>query len=509
MEEKDIQLINSFRKSPLKFIRAIWNLNPPRIKDNYKDIVELLVKHQKWSDIKPEYFEPFVKGEEITWQQWLFFLAVEKAINGEAPRKISIVSGHGTGKSVDLTWLIVWFLMCHPDAQVGATAPTSEQIHDVLWKEIAVWLDRMPSEIKNLFDWSAGYLRIKERPNTWFARARTARKEAPEAIAGLHGEYVMLDIDEASGVPDEIFRSAEGSLTGKNTLVVLTGNGTRNQGYFYDTHHNDKENWQILSFNSEDSPIVEDNFVQRMLSKYGRESDEYKVRVLGQFPSSEQMDVSGWIPLLTDNQVTQVSETPFMGRKWLGIDPSGEGDDTTRWVMRDRFMAKVIQTEITSNDKTIAKKTYEIIKRHELNPNDVTTGNFGVGADVRAELLLLDHKMDIRTINEGDKATDDVYLNIRAEMCFRGRTWMIRGGAVVGDDLKRDMLAFKYKNNIKGVKQILDKPNLKQLLGRSPDRADAFFMTFAYDESLDMHSNEQVQGTMVNQTTYSDLHAPI
>jgi hypothetical protein len=108
----------------------------------------------------------------------------------------------------------------------------------------------MKPELSDLFDWTAGYIRVKENPETWFARARTARKEAPEAIAGVHGDYVMIAVDEASGVPEEIFKSAEGSLTGANVLVLLIGNGTRNEGYFYDTHHAFAYMWQTASFDS-------------------------------------------------------------------------------------------------------------------------------------------------------------------------------------------------------------------------------------------------------------------
>lgn len=463
-----------------------------------------------WSKVQKKHFDTFEKGKHLTWQQWLILCAVKRGITDKAARKISIVSGHGIGKDATLSLLILWYLFCHFDAQVGATAPTSEQIHDILWKELKLWIDRMPPQVANLYEWQTGYLRIKERAETWFARARTARKETPEAIAGLHGEYVLIAVDEASGVPDEIYRSAEGSLTGDNTLVVLISNGTRNLGYFYDTHTSDSAHWQTLQFDSEQSPIVDASYVERMATKYGKESDEFKIRVSGKFPSSEQMNDQGWIPLITDNQITQVSDNlPFIGRTWLGIDPSGEGDDTTRWVARDRFQARVVATEATSNDKTIARKTYELIQQYKIDPQDVVVGNFGVGANVRAELLLLDHLCDIQTVNEGDPASEDeIYINVRAEMDFRGRAWLIRGGAIVGDELKRDIIGFAYKNNIRGRKQIMDKPNLKKRIGRSPDRADAFFMTFAYDTSLDTHTNETVGSVITNSST-NDIHSPL
>ena len=198
----------------------------------------------------------------------------------------------------------------------------------------------------------------------------------------------------------------------------MISNGTRNQGYFYNTHHEDSINWEAMSFNSEQSPIVDSKYVSRIVDLYGRESDEFKIRVAGGFPASEQMDEKGWIPLINNSQIAQVSDgLPFIGKKKLGIDPSGEGDDLTVWVMRDRFMARVIHKEQTSSDKGIAKKTYEIIKEYGLEPSDCVIGAFGAGMNTRAELLKLDHTMDIIAINEGMDAEDSsVYVNKRAVM---------------------------------------------------------------------------------------------
>ena len=107
-------------------------------------------------------------------------------------------------------------------------------MYDVLWKELVKWLKLMPEQIQGLYEWSNTYIRVKERPETWFARAKTARKEAPEALAGVHGDYVMFVIDEASGVPEEIFNTAEGALTSSDILVIMISNPTRLIGYFYE-----------------------------------------------------------------------------------------------------------------------------------------------------------------------------------------------------------------------------------------------------------------------------------
>ena len=288
----DIELIKRMIKSPVFFIERIWGLVPQPLVCQ-----DILHSHTK------KCYGDFIKGKNITWQQYHILLAVERAIRGEAPKRISVASGHGIGKSALVSWIIHWFLFTRENAQIGCTAPTSNQIFDVLWKEIAIWHQRLPVGIKEKFEWSTTRYAIVESPKTWFARAHTARKEAPEAFAGLHGDHVALIADESSGVPDEIYSVGEGSLTNKDTLVVLISNPRRLDGFFYNTHHSDKANWQTLVFDSEESPIVDKEFVERQRALHGEDSDEWRYMVKGLFPKEGGVLEGGWMPLISREEI--------------------------------------------------------------------------------------------------------------------------------------------------------------------------------------------------------------
>ena len=132
-----------------------------------------------WGFIPQE--DKFIKGKHVTKHQVALLEAVETAMKDKAPRRISVSSGHGCGKSCCLSWLILWFLFCYKEAQIPCTAPTSEQMNDVLWKELAKWLNRMPDWARQKYEWTYSHIRITDAPETWFARAKTARKENPEA----------------------------------------------------------------------------------------------------------------------------------------------------------------------------------------------------------------------------------------------------------------------------------------------------------------------------------------
>jgi len=452
------------QKSPLFFIKKMWGIEPER--DNKK----------------------FVKGKHISWQQHDILLAVEEAING-GKNRISVASGHGVGKSTALSWLILWFLFCYKDAQIPCTAPTSEQMHDILWKELALWLGRMPEPIQGLYELTAGYLRVKERSDTWFARAKTARKESPEALAGVHGDWVMFIIDEASGVPDEIFRTAEGALTGDKVLVIMISNPTRLLGYFYDSHHSDSANWQIFSLNSEESPLVNPKFVKRIADQHGVDSDEYRIRVQGLFPKEDSIDDQGYVPLLVETDLKEASVKELIGGKRMGVDPSGEGDDETVWAARDNFKARLEAVEKISTPKTIAAKTLTLIEQEQIDGKDTTIDNFGDGANVPQEIALAEgptKKIRVNGVNVGDPAIENErFLNLRAEAYWRLREWVKKGGEFV--DLakwKVELLSIRYRRTGTGSKiQIMDKRTMKKLGFKSPNKVDALMLTFCEPET--------------------------
>lgn len=487
--QEDIDLFKAFRASPIVFVEKMWGLKPQPIKKDHIVEVNKLVEAGKWDEIKQEHFEPFIKGEHITWQQWQILKAVELARAGIALPKISVVSGHGTGKSCSIAWLLLWFLFCFKDAQIPCTAPTSSQMHDILWKEVAIWLPRMPKAIADKYEWTSEYVRIKESPETWFARARTASKENSEALAGVHGEHVMVLVDEASGVYDEIYNTAEGSMTGENVLVILISNGTRLIGYFYDTHHADSHNWQNLSLDADKSPIVVRKYVDRIIERHGRDSDEYSIRVAGGFGREEGVDEQGYVPLLVEADLREAGSKELKGRVKLGIDPAGDGGDAMAQVARDPYIAKITALEKTNTSKTIANFAVETIEAHGIDGTDCACDNFGIGANVPQEIALSakpgDPAIRIHGVNVGYKAQDDErFFNLRAELAWRLREWVKAGGEFVDlDKWKEELLALRYRRTAGKISkiQLMDKRTMRKLNlnhGKSPNKADAAMLTF-------------------------------
>lgn len=454
VKQNDLILFRSWQRSPRAFIASIWGLTPQR--DNSK----------------------FVKGEHLTWQQDDILQAVEDALTGKSSKRISIKAGHGIGKSCTLAWLVIWYLICFKDAQIPCTAPTADQMHDVLWKEIKKWIDRMPKQLGEKLIWTTGYLRVSESPDTWFARAKTARKEAPEALAGVHGDFVMMLVDEASGVPEEIFNTAEGALTSKDILFIMISNPTRLLGYFYNSHHADRESWNCLSFSCIESPIVDNAYVDRIKDRHGSDSDEYKIRVVGEFPKADAIDDKGFVPLLLSSDVRETKDEKFVGDCIMGIDPAGEGSDETVWVVRDTFKAKIVAVEKVSTGKSIAQKTLTLMDYYHIQPFNVIVDSFGEGVKCIQELATA--RAHVKAVNVGIEANDTMrFLNRRAEAFWELKEWLRQGGELVTNEGWQELLTIRYRRELSGKLKIMSKLDMRKEGIRSPNKADALMLTFA------------------------------
>lgn len=424
----------------------------------------------------------FEKGKHITWQQWLILLSVEKAVHKHASRTISIASGRGIGKSATVSWIMLWFLFSYPDCRIPATAPNAQQLYDVLWSEVALWIQRMPSRIKDLYEWESSHVRIKESPKTWWARAKTASKENPEALSGIHADWVMALADEASAVDDAIFEAAQGIFSSPNPFMLLISNPTRRSGYFYRTHHTLKGQWQCFQFNAAESPVVDKEIVARYLEE-GPDSDLYRINILGLFPQQESIDGKDYMPLLQDHSIRMERPEQLKFRDpVLGVDPAGEGDNLTAYCLRDNFFAQVLSTEEESSPKGIARATLQYAEKYRVAPKNIVVDSFGPGADVGKEIAMAAH-MNVTTVNVAEKCEDDgdndLFANKRAEMYWKLKLWIEKGGILVFDQkLKDELLSIRFRRTQAGGKiQIMPKREMRENGIKSPDRADALAMT--------------------------------
>ena len=205
--------------------------------------------------------------------------------------KVAIKSGQGVGKTAMEAAVFLWFLVCFPYPRIVATAPTKQQLHDVLWSEISKWMSKSDL-LSMLLKWTKTYVYMIGNEKRWFGVARTATK--PENMQGFHEDNMLFIVDEASGVADPIMEAIVGTLSGVNNKLLMCGNPTRTAGTFYDAFTSDRDMYVCHTVSSLDSKRTSKENIESLIRKYGKNSNVVRVRVYGEFPDQED-DV--FIPL--------------------------------------------------------------------------------------------------------------------------------------------------------------------------------------------------------------------
>ncbi|MBS0243053.1 MAG: hypothetical protein JSS20_12815, partial [Proteobacteria bacterium] len=205
--------------------------------------------------------------------------------NKRKPR-LSIRSGHGTGKTAFLCIVVLFVLFVSgPDCKIPVVANSQDQLRDGMWPELAKWIARLPADLQKEIDWQKEKVVMKACPEASFAVRRTASTHRPEAMQGIHAKTILVILEEASGIPEETIEAGSGTLSTPGAGIIAVGNPTRSSGFFYKTHTNPKMRaiWETMIVSSEDVPRARGH-IEDIIATYGKNSNKYRVRVLGEFP---------------------------------------------------------------------------------------------------------------------------------------------------------------------------------------------------------------------------------
>jgi phage terminase large subunit len=435
-------------------------------------------------------FEPDADGNPYHWQEKLL------RAHGRCDPAISVRSGHGPGKSAVLS-LCVWHqMLCRYPQKTVVTAPTSPQLFDVLYTEVVKWGQKLPAAVLALFEIKSESIELKRNPAMSFVSFRTSRAETPEAMAGVHQAWVLLVGDEASGIPEAIFESAMGSLAGDNVTMILAGNPIRTSGLFFDSHHKLRDEWYTLHVNSELCPRVPRKFIDRIANQYGKDSNAYRVRVLGEFPRA---DLDTIIPyeLVMAAAGRDVVPSPTAVTIW-GLDVARFGDCLTALAKR---RANVLLEPVKTWADLDVMQVCGIVKAEwdmtpeKQRPFAICVDAIGLGAGAADRLKELG--LPVRAVNVSESPSMKMVncVNLRTELWWTARQWFTDRACSIPPErkdqadterstLQSELVTIKYKIvDSSGKIRAEAKAEMKKRGYSSPDKADAFVLTFAVDAS--------------------------
>jgi hypothetical protein len=414
------------------------------------------------------------------------------------PLMLSVASGHGIGKSACIGMIVNWALSTCDDAKVVITANTDTQLRTKTspevgkWQRLAItshWFDVQSTSVAS---------KDKEHAKNWRADFVPWSEHNTEAFAGLHnkGKRIVLIFDEASAIADKVWEVAEGALTDEGTEIIWIafGNPTRNVGRFRECFRRFKHRWKHRQIDSRTVEGTNKEQIGKWAVDYGEDSDFFKVRVRGMFPSMSarqfisEADVTGAYGRgLRPEQFT-------FAPKILTVDPAWEGDDEFVIGIRQGLQFRILRTMAKNDNDLVAAQVVARYEDEEKADAVFVDAGFGTGIVSAGQGMGRDWTLVWFAGESGDAGC----LNKRAEMWKAARDWLKAGGALPEDPTLRDELqAPEIVPRMDGKIQIESKKDMKSRGVPSPNRADALVLSFAFPvikrDPLDQYRDKSKQ----------------
>lgn len=448
----------------------------------------------RWRE-KPQIYFRDVLGVEKIWRlQDELLDACPRAIKEH--KHIYIGSGHSLGKDYCCGGIALWFLHCYSPSIVIETAPTDRQVKKVMWGETMSHWNNKRVDLGGK-PYTDPYLEI--RKEDWYLIGFTTKESGASSKAhggkfqGFHSPNVCVIVTEAQAVEDNIFDQIDAVTTNENVLVIFLGNPTRASGRFAKGLR-DKKNNIVFNFSCLDNPnykqksivipgLCSYEWVEDKRRKWGEGDPRWQGRVLGQIPDSSINNVFSQSMIDTGREIKDTHG--LLHNNGVALDVAGEGDDDNVLIGGQRGIVKDMKVKRINSASENAIESVAMCEDMEGIFIVVDCDGMGIkewqelnkmpGISDKYHLIKFHGSSRLKKPTRTDKPE---YENVRSKAAFKAQERLKAGLASIPDDdvLIEELLEIKYFENKRGLLQIEDNDDIKERLGRSPDKAMAWIM---------------------------------
>lgn len=440
-----------------------------------------------WRD-DPAGWVPARTGEHLWTKQVEIFESVRDH------RLTAVKACHGPGKSWSAARLAAWWIDVHPPgtAFVVSTAPTAEQVGAVLWREIgkAHRAGDLPGRVGLDNKW-------KLDNGELVGIGRKPADHDAHGFQGIHARYVLVIIDEACGVPKQIWTAAHALATNDDCRILAIGNPDDPASHFAEVCAPDS-GWHVITISAFDTPnftgeplpaglsemLVNQTWVDELVKVAGKDSPIYTAKVLGEFPETtgNTLIPLSWVRAAQDRWVEWHTAGAKRGTvDQVGLDVAAGGAD--RAVLATRYGYVIDELETWQGEaarNTMAQAGHVAAKIRSSGVGVVDWTGVGVGAyDRLAEqgLAVVAFVAGLSTHLVDSTGTVE-FVNCKAAAWWALRELLDpdRGARLClppGDDLAAELCAPRWEMTSTGKIRVESKDEVRDRIGRSTDLADA------------------------------------
>jgi len=425
-------------------------------------------------------------------------------------RYTAVKACHGPGKSFIAGRIGCWWNSVHPlgSAFLVTTAPSWPQIEAILWREMrrAHRKGKLRGRMTLDCQWHMGESGGKRggADEELIAMGRKPADYDEQAFQGIHARYVLIIVDEASGVPEQLFNAAHSLMTNEHCRMLIIGNPDDPVSYFAELCK-PGSNYHVITIPVWDTP----NMTHQECLKYG------KVRTLPEEPIPQELSevlvsptwvadrandwgvgsplwiakVEAEFPEITDDTLftpkmireAQEQNLPGFDTGQFGADIARFGDDETV-VYRNRGGSIRLEHSAYKQDTmqtagAIAKPMIELQQRQIVVPAIIDAEGLGAGVYDR----LREQGFEVGAFHAGQGAFDKTkFKNRRAEAYWKFRAQFEAGLIDIDPNdhkLANQLLSIRWFLDSAGRIQLESKDDMRKRGLPSPDRADAAMLT--------------------------------
>lgn len=411
----------------------------------------------------------------------------------KALKRFTVLAVHRrAGKTTISINVLILTAIKHPDRLYAYIAPELKQAKLIAWKALKDACTQFMNvqrgkKIINLCEFRESELSIR----FWNgSEIRLFGADNPDSLRG--SKLAGAVVDEVAQMPKELWQEIvyPALMDSKGfALFIGTPKGINLFSELFDKGQDPtfKDSWVSLKFTCYETDALDPEDIE--LYKKSVPDEVFKREMLCDFSASGANQL---ISLFDAQQATKrtldpmyVSRLPMI----MGVDVARFGDDSSTIIFRQGLIAYE-PVQVKGLD-LVRLANIVMMYIAEKQPRAVFVDGTGVGGGLvdllNDKIHLVSSRCIVFDINFGRKSAYAQYTNMRTQIWDSMKQWIEKGGAIPNDDeLVSDLAMPTYDINEKGQMSLESKKQIRDRLGRSPDKGDALALTFAEDLNDDM-----------------------
>jgi len=309
--------------------------------------------------------------------------------------------------------------------------------------------------------------------------------EVSKSVMGFGAPNV---IEDESALIQNTLHATVMRMLGDQTdnFLVKIGNPF-NRNHFLRSWRNDKYHKIFVDYKT----AIEEGRLSKEFVDEMREEALFSVFYECKFPEEDAIDEGGWLPLLTDTEIERAitTEGQMFGDIRLGCDVAGGGRNFSTMVARSFSLARKVYKKREQDTMLFSGSVVKKAKALKVKDQDIFIDNVGIGKGAFDRLREI--KDRVVGVSGGKNPSERRrFANLRAEMYWRARSWILHGGKLEDDNDWYQLADMKYKVDSSGKLKMMSKMEMLREGIDSPDVADAFAMTFVRTDIPPAHQEQ-------------------